>query len=191
MLPPFRDWVSSAGFGGAAALLAAFVVVLTVMATSRRSDRRLERELELRERHHQEARQAEQRAAAIDRCWERLVWVVRTADMEPAASDPEGANMGLGPELAEELLRGLVRDAKELEDQTLAMAAAVYLSQLGLVLAQQTGRVAEVAVARSALADGNPGPPSDGGKAATAAAPAVEGTAATVEVGAGQGRRRR
>ena len=44
-----------------------------------------------------------------------------------AARDADDASLGLGPELALELLEGLHRDAKELGDDTLARAVAVYL----------------------------------------------------------------
>jgi len=51
-----------------------------------------------RERHHQEIRDAEQHATATQQCWDTLKWLVKTAGVEPAAS--EGATLGLGPELA-------------------------------------------------------------------------------------------
>ena len=92
-------------------------------------------ELEQQERQNRERREDEQHAAAVTRCWQRLVWVVETAGIEPAAS--ERATLGLGPELALELLRGLLRDAEELGDDTLAKAVSVYLGQFSLVLAQQ------------------------------------------------------
>ena len=62
-------------------------------------------ELEQRERHHQETHDAEQRALASQQCWETLKWLVKTAGVEPAAS--EGATLGLGPELAMATLRGI------------------------------------------------------------------------------------
>jgi hypothetical protein len=62
-------------------------------------------------------------------------WNWYTAGIEPAAT--HGATLGLGPELALELLRGLLRDAEELGDDTLAKGITVYQSRLALVLAQQ------------------------------------------------------
>lgn len=153
-LPPLREWVSTAGFTGACVLLAALIVLTAVLVSARRADKRHTREIDQRDEHHQDARDARQRAAAIEQCWQRLTWVITTADTEPAALDPATANMGLGPELAEELLTGIVRDAKELGDETLERAAAVALNQLGLVLTQQTRRLTEVAIATHALPDG-------------------------------------
>lgn len=153
-LPPLRDFMLSAGFAGAAALLSAIIVILVAMLTAFRASRRLTRELEQRERHHQEARADEQHAAAVTRCWERLVWLVETAGIEPAAS--EGATLGLGPELALEMLRGLLHDAERLGDDTLARAVTVYLNQFGLVLAQQGGQLSQLAGAHSPWANGAP-----------------------------------
>ena len=67
------------------------------------------------------------------------MWLVKTAGVEPAALDPDDASLGLGPELALAILQGLQRDAKELGDNTLTRAVAVYLAQYGLVLGQQVG----------------------------------------------------
>jgi hypothetical protein len=53
------------------------------------------------------------------------------------------ANMGFGPELAEQILQGLLADAEELGDRTLTNAVSAYLNQLGLVLAQQGGSFAQ------------------------------------------------
>ena len=68
---------------------------------------------------------------------------MKTAGVEPAAS--EGATLGLGPELAMATLRGLLRDAERLEDETLADAVTVYQNQFALVLAQQGGPLSELA----------------------------------------------
>lgn len=134
---PLREFIVSPGFAGVAAVVAALIVLLAVLYAGRRTGKRLNSELEQRERHHQEARDAEQRAAASQHCWETLKWLVRTAGIEPAAS--EGATLGLGPELAMATLRGLLRDAERLGDETLADAITVYQSQFALVLAQQGG----------------------------------------------------
>ncbi|MBI2702463.1 hypothetical protein A9W98_13430 [Mycobacterium gordonae] len=140
-LPPARDFVMSAGFGGAAALAAAIIVAVVVLVVVRRTSKRHRLDLEVREREHQQRREDEQHAAAVARCWQRLVWVVETAGIEPAAA--EGATLGLGPELALELLRGLLRDAEQLGDDTLASAVTVYLGQFTLVLAQQGSLLSE------------------------------------------------
>jgi hypothetical protein len=156
-LPPFRDFVVSPGFAGAAALLAAIIALCAVLYASRRATKRFQQQLEQRERHHQEAREDEQHAEAVAQCWERLVWLVETAGIEPAAS--EGATLGLGPELALELLRGLLRDAEKLGDDTLAKAVTVYLHQLSLVLAQQGGPLPEPASAAKPAVSPAPSPP--------------------------------
>ena len=140
-LPPARDFLTSAGFGGAAALAAAIIAALAAVFAMRRASQRHRMELEQQERQHRERREDEQHAAAATRCWQRLVWVVETAGIEPAAS--EGATLGLGPELAFEILRGLLRDAEQLGDDTLAKAVSVYLSQFSLVLAQQGSLLSE------------------------------------------------
>jgi hypothetical protein len=141
-LPPVREFILSPGFAGAAAMLAAVIVSYAVLYGSRRAAKRTTEASEQRERHHQETRKDEQHASAVRRCWDRLVWVVETAGIEPAAS--QGATLGLGPELAMELLRGLLRDAEQLEDDTLAQAVTVYQNQLALVLAQQGGPLTEL-----------------------------------------------
>jgi hypothetical protein len=146
-LPPAREFLTSAGFGGAAALLAAIVVALIAMLAARRASKRHTLELEQRERHHQESRHDEQHAAAVTRCWQRLVWLVETAGIEPATS--QGATLGLGPELALELLQGLLRDAEQLADDTLTNAITVYLNQFTLVLAQQGSLLDEPAAPTS------------------------------------------
>lgn len=141
-LPPARDFLTSAGFGGAAALTVAIILAAIAFVAARRADKREHLQSEQRERHHQELREDEQRTAALARCWQRLVWVVETAGMEPAAN--ENATLGLGPELALELLHGLLRDAEHLGDDTLARSVTVYLNQFSLVLAQQAGPLAQL-----------------------------------------------
>ena len=72
--------------------------------------------------------------------------------VEPAAS--EGATLGLGPELAMATLRGLLRDAERLGDETLADAVTVYQNQFALVLAQQGGPLVRTC-RRRAVGDGH------------------------------------
>jgi len=150
---PLRDFIVSPGFAGAAAVVAALIVLCAVLYAVRRAGKRLNLELEQREQHHQEARDAQQRAVASQRCWETLKWLVETAGVEPAAS--EGATLGLGPELAMATLRGLLRDAERLGDETLADAVTVYQSQFALVLAQQGGPLSELAAASSSAVGGD------------------------------------
>lgn len=152
-LPSAREFVLSAGFGGAAALLAALLLAGVVLFALRRASTRHRLELDQQERHNQQVRDAEQRNAAVQRCWQRLVWVVETAGIEPAAS--QGATVGLGPDLALELVRGLLREAEDLGDATLTAALTVYLNQFAQVLAQQ-GNVS-----------GEPSNPASGEPAAT------------------------
>ncbi len=142
-LPPLRDFVVSPGFSGALIFLAAIILFVAVLFASRRAGGRLDKQLEQQDLHHQQVRDDRQRRQAVDRCWERVVWLVTTAGTEPAARDADDAGLGLGPELALELLEGLQRDAKELGDDTLARAVAVYLEQYGLVLGQQGGPLPE------------------------------------------------
>jgi hypothetical protein len=132
---PLREFVVSPGFAGAAAVIAALIVLCAVLYAVRRAGKRLNDELEQRERHHQEIRDVEQHATATQQCWDTLKWLVKTAGVEPAAS--EGATLGLGPELAMTTLRGLLRDAERLGDETLAVAVTVHLNQFALVMAQQ------------------------------------------------------
>ena len=131
---PLREFIVSPGFAGVAAVVAALIVLCAVLFSVRRAGKRLDRELEQRERHHHDAREGEQNALASRHCWETLKWLVKTAGLEPAAS--EGATLGLGPELAMATLRGLLRDAERLGDETLADAVTVYQNQFALVLAQ-------------------------------------------------------
>lgn len=154
---PLREFIVSPGFAGAAAVIAALVVLCAVIYAARRAGKRLDQQLEQRERHHQEAHDAEQRALASQQCWETLKWLVETAGVEPAAS--ECATLGLGPELAMATLRGLLRDAERLEDETLADAVTVYQSQFALVLAQQGGPLSQLAASAPSAMDGrNPAP---------------------------------
>jgi hypothetical protein len=129
---------------------------------------------------------------------------VETAGIEPAAS--EGATLGLGPELAMATLRGLLRDAEQLGDETLADAVTVYQSQFALVLAQQGGPLSELAAAQpSATTERNalpqpapdaakPTPPQVAAKPATGTtseAPTDENTDNTTELAAGGRRHKR
>jgi hypothetical protein len=146
-LPTSRDFLVSAGFTGVTVLLAAITVFCAVVYASRRAGRRLDKRLEQQGLHHEEARADRRHAEVIDRSWERFVWLVETAGVEPAARDAGEASLGLGPELALELLHGLHRDAKKLGDDTLARAVTVYLTQYGLVLGRQSGPLPEVVAA--------------------------------------------
>jgi hypothetical protein len=141
-LPSAGEFLTSAGFAGAAALLAALVVALVVYGVARGASNRHRAELQLQERHYEKVREDRERAAGIALCEQRFRWVVETAGLEPAAS--ESATLGLGPELALELLVGLQRDATRLGDETLVKAIAVYLNQFSLVLAQQGGPLAHL-----------------------------------------------
>jgi hypothetical protein len=135
-LPPLNDFVLSPGFGGGLVLLAALFVLL---GASRREARRLDRQLGQQDKHHQEVRADGQRREALERCWQRLVWLVNTASTQPVAPHSDEASLGLGPELTLAILEGLHREAKDLEDGTLTQAVAVYLQQYGLVLGQRIG----------------------------------------------------
>ncbi|GAB4685181.1 hypothetical protein MOKP106_32710 [Mycobacterium avium subsp. hominissuis] len=143
-LPPAREFVTSAGFGGAAALVAALLLAAVIAFALRRASKRDRLQREQQEHHFQQVRDAERHSGAVERCWQRLVWVVETAGIEPASS--QAATLGLGPELALELLRGLLRDAENLGDDTLAGAVTVYLNQFSLVIAQQSGPLSTFAV---------------------------------------------
>ena len=150
---PLRDFLVSPGIVGVAAVVAALIVLCAVLYAIRRAGKRHDRELEQRDRHHREAREAEQHAKSSAQCWQTFTWLVETAGVEPAAN--EGATLGLGPELAMATLRGLLRDAERLEDETLADAVTAYQNQFALVLAQQGGPLSE-------LGAGAPPPPSQG-----------------------------
>jgi hypothetical protein len=182
-LPTLRDFLVSPGFAGAAVLVAAILVVCAVLYASRRAARRLDKQLEQQDLHHQEVREDRQRGEAIERCWERVVWLVENAGMEPAARDADDASLGLGPELALELLEGLHRDAKELGDDTLTRAVTVYLAQYGLVLGGQGGPLPE-SVPES---DGQSLPSADEEPSAAPAAETDDDPPATAEVKTGKG----
>lgn len=147
-LPPARDFLMSAGFGGAGALLAAIIVATVVIFAVRGATKRHGFLVEQQERHHGELRADAQRAARLQECRERLAWVVDKGGIEPAAS--EGATVGFGPELAMAVLQGIQADAEKLDDANLAKAAAVQLSQLSRVLARQSGGTAQFVAAESA-----------------------------------------
>jgi hypothetical protein len=136
-LPPAREFLTSAGFGGALALLAALILALIALGSGWRASQRHRADLERREHYDQQLLAEKEHAADVALCDQRFRWVVETAGLEAASS--EGATLGLGPELALELLSGLHRDAKRLDDETLAKAIGVYLNQFALVLAQQGG----------------------------------------------------
>jgi hypothetical protein len=189
-LPPAREFLTSAGFGGAAALLAAVILAMVAVFVARRAWQRHQQQLDQQQRHHREIRDAERRDAAINRIWQRLVWVVETAGVEPAAS--ENAALGLGPELALELVRGLLREAEQLEDDTLARAASVYLDQFALVLAQQSGSLSTLAAGPPSATPGPDSAPSATPTAPTAAeAPPAEEPAASPQPAGGRRRRDR
>ncbi|MCA2249781.1 hypothetical protein JF729_18550 [Mycobacterium intracellulare] len=156
-MPPMRELATPAGFAGVAVLIAALIVALSVMFAVWRASKRHRARIEQRERHHQELREDQRRAAGVQECRSLLRWVVETAGIEPATS--EGASLGLGPELAVELLRGLRHDAEQLGDETLAKAAEVHLQQFALVLAQQGGSLAQYAAGSDALGDGKASAP--------------------------------
>jgi hypothetical protein len=118
-------------------LAAAIIVAVVALVSTRASRQQHVIALEQQEHHHNALREDQQHAAALARCWRRLEWVVDTAGIEPASS--QGVTLGLGPELATEILQGLIREADELGDQALGNAAIVHLSQLSLVLAHQSG----------------------------------------------------
>lgn len=157
--PSTREFLTSAGFGGAMALLAAIIIALTITGLAWRASKRHTVELEQRKLHDAEEQATKDRAAEITVVDERFRWIVETAGIEPAAS--EHATLRLGPELALELLNGLLSDARRLGDQTLARGITVYLNQFSLVLTQQGGPLA-------ALKNGSTRP------APSTAAPAAE-----------------
>lgn len=208
-LPPARDFLVSPGFAGAAALIAAVIVVCAVLYGSRRAGTRYLADSDQRERHHEERRADEQHAVAVARCWDRWWQVLQTAALEPAAS--EGATLGLGPEVTLQLLRGLLRDAEQLGDDTLVKAITVYQEQLLLVLAQQSGPLSRLATEAVMPVNGDapaspprdtpasidsPGPASEPGRRATTPATATtesepdESTTAATEQTSGRRRRR-
>lgn len=148
-LPAPEDYVVSPGFAGLLIVLAAIVLFCAVLYSARRSRQRHDARLVQEERQHQERREDRDRTAVIDRCWQRLVWLVETAGTEPAAQYADEAILGLGPELALELLQGIHRDATDAGDETLSRAAAVYLTQYGLVLGNQAAGIPELPARRT------------------------------------------
>jgi hypothetical protein len=147
--PTLRDFLVSPGFAGAGIALAAIVLFCAVFYTSRRAEHRLDKQLEQQDQHQRGRRADRERAAGVERCWQRLVWLVNTAAMEPTGlglDHTEQAVLGLSPELTLAILKGLHRDAKDLGDNTLIDAVMVYLTQFGSVLAQQGGPVADSSV---------------------------------------------
>lgn len=136
-LPPGRDFLTSAGFAGAATLLAALILTVALLVIARNNRHHHAHDLEELTHHHDGIRDEQRRSDALTRAWQRLQWVVDTAGLEPASS--QGITLGLGPELAGEVLRGILADADRLGDDALGNAATVHLSQLSLVLAHQAG----------------------------------------------------
>lgn len=155
-LPPARDFLMSPGFVGAAVMIAAVIVVCAVVYESRRAGKRHLADRDQRERHHEERRADEQHALAVARCWDRWWQVLQTAALEPAAS--EGATLGLGPEVTLQVLRGLLRDAEQLADDTLVKAITIYQEQLLLVLAQQSGPLSRLATETAVNGDASASP---------------------------------
>jgi hypothetical protein len=181
-----RDYLAPAGFAGVAILIAAIIMFCAVLYVSRRAATRHNEQLEQRDRDLQKTREDQQRAAAIDRCWNQFWKLVDTAGEEPTAQHTDEASLGLGPELALELLQGMLRDAKELRDDTLAGAVRVYLSQYGLVLGQQGGPLPAAAPGRDGQAPSSP----DAKPAAAARAAADEKPPAAAEMNPREGRHR-
>lgn len=194
-LPPAREFVTSAGFGGAAALVAALLLLIVALIALIRAAKHHRQRLEQQEHHFEQMRNQEQHTAAVRRCWQRLVWVVETAGIEPAS---QAATVGLGPELALELLRGLLHDSEDLGEDTLRDAVRVYLNQFSLLLAQQSNAVPEPVAATERHPDPVAAPPSAGDEqppASQAPAPASSPTTNTEDSTAKKvavtGRRRR
>lgn len=187
--PPAREFLTSAGFAGAAALLAAVLLGALILIGLMRAAKRDRLQREQQEHHFEQVRQEQRHNAAIERCWQRLVWVVETAGIEPVSN--QSASVGLGPELALEILRGLLRDAENLGDDTLAGAVRVYLNQFSLVLAAQSGPLS------AQVGPLAPVPADDKQQTAESAAPESSPSktdpvsAAAKRVPAGGGRRRR
>lgn len=137
------------------AVIAAVVAASAAMHASRKTAKSQRLDRQQRDRHHFallhesiQARSEEFRIAAIGRCWDRLIWLIGAATSEPALSGPtQVAHLRIGPELVEELLLMLERDAMCLGDITLARAVNVYLMQFGMVLVRQSGQPAPVASA--------------------------------------------
>ncbi|OOK65215.1 hypothetical protein BZL29_7838 [Mycobacterium kansasii] len=190
-LPPARDFLVSGGFGGAAALVAALIVALVAVVALRQAGKRFRLQSEQRERHHQELRDDERHAAAVKECRERLAWVVDKGSMEPAAA--ADATVGFGPELALTVLQGLLKQARELDDATLATASAVQLKQFSRVLAQQGSALLAAAEAAAPAAGADPDelPASKPDQPAAEVAAGESPAAANQQVSTGGRRRRR
>jgi hypothetical protein len=148
-LPTLKEFVVSAGFGGAMALLAAILAALVVLYAARRAAKSQKKQLTQQGDHHQERLAEERRSAAVTRCWDRLVWLVTTANADPGTARAGSANLALSPQLAYELLQSLERDAQEHADESLAKAINVYRTQFAFVLAQQSGRHAQPTAAHA------------------------------------------
>lgn len=190
-LPPARDFLVSGGFGGAATLSAALIVAVIAVVALRQAGKRFRLQSEQRERHHQELRDDERRAAAVKECRERLAWVVEKGSIEPSAA--ADATVGFGPELALTMLQGLLSEARQLEDATLATAVAVQLKQFAQVLAQQGSALAATAQAATSTTetDGDEPPASAPVRPAPEAAAVGETPSSPVPQAATGGRRRR
>jgi hypothetical protein len=188
-LLPAREFLTSAGFGGAGALLAAIIVAAVVVFAVRGSSKRHQLLVEQRERHHEEVRQDAQRTARLQECRERLAWVVDKGGIEPAAS--EGATVGFGPELALAVLQGIHDDAEKLDDATLAKAAAVQLSQLSRVLAKQSGASAHLGAVDAVATEPSPAAQPESNGAPDAPAAEREDPSLPVRKVPAAGRRRR
>ncbi|WAJ47948.1 hypothetical protein OK015_28775 (plasmid) [Mycobacterium sp. Aquia_216] len=188
-LPPAREFLTSAGFGGLAALLAAVIVAAVLVFAVRSAAKRHQTLTEQQERHHEGVHQDELRAQRLRECRERLAWVVDKGGIEPAAN--EGATVGFGPELALTVLQGIHDDAEKLGDATLAKAAAVQLSQLSRVLAKQSGAPATFGSVDAAATDAAPlAPPESNGAPDADAGVSEESNAPAPKVPT-SGRRRR
>lgn len=189
-LPPSREFLTSAGFAGAGALLAALIVAGVAVFAWRGFSNRHRLLLEQQERHHRELREDERRAVSVQECRERLAWVVDKGGIEPAGS--EGATVGFGPELALVVLQGIHDDAQKLDDAALVRAAAVQLTQLSRVLAKQSGDLPQVTAVNPLPADPAPGakPVSNGDPDLVAAGAGEDASPPAAKVPAG-GRRRR
>lgn len=170
-LPPAREFVTSAGFGGAAALVAALLVVGVALIALTRASKHHRQRVDQQEHHFEQLRNQQEHTAAVQRCWRRFVWVVETAGIEPASY---AATVGLGPDLALELLRGLLRDSEELGEGTLRDAVQVHLNQFSLLLAQQSNAVPKLVTAPEAETD----PASASPSARDEQAPASQASAA-------------
>ncbi len=151
-LPSISHLVRSPGLAGGLVVLAALILLLAALLATRRETRRLNKQLTQQDQHHREIRADKLRREAIERCWERLTWVVKTAGTEPAL-DADENGLGLGPELALAILEGLRSDALALGDTTLAQAVAVYLTQYGLVLGERIGPLPSSLTASDAVRD--------------------------------------